>query len=234
MRALLNAPMYHSAPNGFALGVALATAAPGSTPFPGAVLPPNEGARRFISSISPGSYPKFCGLELVNSPLFGPEWQGSAITNDFRAHRIVRFNFTDFTADKAAPKSGYVTQTQADVARTSDAAFRPIALAMGPDGGLYVADWTNPIINHGEVDFRDPRRDKQHGRIWRIAPQGSKPIAWKPVVGLPVDALLNKLLSLNRWEFEQARRELAEVGIGCRLALCPMELHVLAQHQRCE
>jgi hypothetical protein len=145
--------------------------------FPGAVLPPSEGARRFISSISPGSYPKFCGLELVNSPLFGPEWQGSAITNDFRAHRIVRFNFTDFTADKAAAKSGYITQTQADVVRTSDAAFRPIALAMGPDGGLYVADWTNPIINHGEVDFRDPRRDKQHGRIWRIAAGSSSRLA---------------------------------------------------------
>jgi len=178
--------------------------------FPGAVLPPSEGARRYIQSVSPGSYPKFAGLELVNSPLFGPEWQGSAITNDFRAHRIVRFNFTDFTADKATAKSGYITQTQADVVRTSDAAFRPIALAMGPDGGLYVADWTNPIINHGEVDFRDPRRDKQHGRIWRIAPQDSKAIAWEPVAGLPVDTLLHKLLSPNRWEFEQARRELAK------------------------
>ncbi len=185
--------------------------------FSGAVLPPSEGARRFISSISPGSYPKFCGLELVNSPLFGPEWQGSAITNDFRAHRIVRFSFTDFTQsqrkDGSDVKSGYITQAQADVARTSDAAFRPIALKMGPDGGLYVADWTNPIINHGEVDFRDPRRDKQHGRIWRIAPQGSKPIAWEPVAGLPVDALLNKLLSPNRWEFEQARRELAKAKL---------------------
>lgn len=183
--------------------------------FPGAVLPPSEGARRFISSISPGSYPKFCGLELVNSPLFGPEWQGSAITNDFRAHRIVRFSFTDFTQSQSKDgtdvKSGYVTQAQADVARTGDAAFRPIALRMGPDGALYVADWTNPIINHGEVDFRDPRRDKQRGRIWRIAPQGSKPIAWEPVAGLPVDALLGKLLSPNRWEFEQARRELAKV-----------------------
>ncbi|MEQ1851408.1 MAG: hypothetical protein ABMA01_07430, partial [Chthoniobacteraceae bacterium] len=186
--------------------------------FPGAVLPPSEGARRTITSISPGSYPKFAGLELVNSPLFGPEWQGNAITNDFRAHRIVRFSFTDFTQsqrkDGSDVKSGYVTQTQADVVRTSDAAFRPIALKMGPDGGLYVADWTNPIINHGEVDFRDPRRDKQHGRIWRIAPQDSKPIAWEPVAGKPVDVLLAKLLSPSRWEFEQARRELAKAPVA--------------------
>jgi len=184
--------------------------------FPGAVLPPSEGARRTIDSISPGSYPKFCGLEIINSPLFGPEWQGNAVTNDFRAHRIVRFSYNDFTEapNPAERKSGYVTQTQADITRTSDAAFRPIALAMGPDGALYVADWTNPIINHGEVDFRDPRRDKQRGRIWRIAPKDSKALAWEPTAGQPVDKLLTRLLSTNRWEFQQARRELAKVPLA--------------------
>ena len=175
--------------------------------FPGAVLNATEGARRTVSSISPGSYPKFCGLEIVQSPLFGPEWQGNAITNDFRAHRIVRFAFNDFTADDKA-KSGYITKAQPDLVRTSDASFRPIGVAMGPDGGIYIADWTNPIINHGEVDFRDPRRDKQHGRIWRIAPTASKPIAWEPLAGQKPAALLAKLTSANRWEFEQARREL--------------------------
>ena len=39
---------------------------------------------------------------------------------------------------------------------------------MGPDGAIYVADLYNPIIQHGEVDFRDPA-DHKHGRIWRIS-----------------------------------------------------------------
>ena len=184
--------------------------------FPGAIHRSSEGARREIPSISPGSYPKFSGLELVNSPLFGPEWQGNAVTNDFRAHRIVRFGFTDLSvsANPEDRKSGYVTQTLPDIARTSDSTFRPIALKMGPDGAIYVADWTNPIINHGEVDFRDPRRDKQRGRIWRIAPAGSKPLAWEPVKGRPVAGLLASLLSPNRWEFEQARRELGKVPVA--------------------
>lgn len=181
--------------------------------FPGATFPPSEGARRLVGSISPGSYPKFSGLELVHSPLFGADWQGNAITCDFRAHRIVRFSFSDLTAD-AKPSSGYVTQQLDDVVRTSDVAFRPITLKMGPDGGLYVADWSNPIINHGEVDFRDPRRDKLSGRIWRIAPQGSKPLAWAPVAGKPVADLLAKLLSPNRWDFEQSRRELAKLPVA--------------------
>ena len=40
---------------------------------------------------------------------------------------------------------------------------------------LYIADWSNPIINHGEVDFRDERRDRWHGRIWRVTRTGSTP-----------------------------------------------------------
>jgi putative heme-binding domain-containing protein len=181
--------------------------------FPGATFPPSEGARRLIGSISPGGYPKFSGLELLQSPLFSADWQGNAITCDFRAHRIVRFSFSDFTAD-ALPKSGYVTKEMPDVVRTSDVSFRPITPKMGPDGALYVADWSNPIINHGEVDFRDPRRDKLHGRIWRIAPEGSKPLAWEPLTAKPVGDLLAKLLSANRWDFEQARRELAKLPLA--------------------
>jgi len=179
--------------------------------FPGAVLPPSEGARRTISSISPGSYPKFASLEIINSPLFAPDWQGNAITNDFRAHRIVRFAFNDFTKNTPA-KSGYITKAMPDVVRTSDPSFRPVGLSMGPDGALYVADWTNPIINHGEVDFRDPRRDKLHGRIWRIAPAGSKPLAWESLQGKNMQVLLNQLLSPNRWTFEQARRQLRSLN----------------------
>ena len=181
--------------------------------FPGATFPPSEGARRLVGSISPGSYPKFSGLELVQSPLFGADWQGNAITCDFRAHRIVRFGFNDFSLTDA-PKSGYVTKELPDVVRTSDVSFRPITPKMGPDGALYIADWSNPIINHGEVDFRDPRRDKLHGRIWRVAPEGSKPLAWQPILGLPTEALLAKLLSPNRWDFEQARRELAKLPVA--------------------
>ena len=46
--------------------------------------------------------------------------------------------------------------------------FRPVDLQLGPDGGLYVADFYNCIIGHYEVDLKHPRRDRHRGRIWRI------------------------------------------------------------------
>ena len=53
---------------------------------------------------------------------------------------------------------------------------------MGPDGAIYIADWYNPIIQHGEVDFRDPRRDLTHGRIWRVTCKG-RPLVKRPQLG---------------------------------------------------
>jgi hypothetical protein len=161
-----------------------------------------------MPGVSGGGYPKFCSLEIIRSPLFPASWQGHAITNDFRAHRIVRFAINDLSkAD--SPKSAYATTDQPDVVRTPDQSFRPIDVKLGPDGALYVGDWTNPVINHGEVDFRDPRRDKVSGRIWRIAHKDGKPVAWTPVFGRETANLMEALLSGNGWEQEQARQLLS-------------------------
>jgi putative heme-binding domain-containing protein len=83
---------------------------------------------------------------------------------------------------------------------------------MGPDGAIYVADWYNPIIQHGEVDFRDPRRDKTHGRIWRITAKG-RPLVPRPkLVGATVPELLDHLKAPEDWTRRQAKRVLQERG----------------------
>ena len=177
--------------------------------FPGATFAPFEGSSATMPSVSRGGYPKFCGLEIVRSPLFPADWQGNAITSDFRAHRIVRFSIDDLEKSQP-PRSAFATADQPDVVRTPDQSFRPIDLKFGPDGALYVADWTNPVINHGEVDFRDPRRDKKHGRIWRIVSKGAKALPWEALTKRSTVELLDGLLSPNLWEQEQSRRLLSQ------------------------
>ena len=173
--------------------------------LPGASYVTAPKARRILDSVSPGSYPKFASIEIIRSQQFPPDWQGDMITCDFRAHRVVRFKISDQVA-------GYVTQEMPDVLRTTADSFRPIDVKMGPDGALYVADWSNPIIQHGEVDFRDPRRDKEHGRIWRIAAKGRAALAKVDFTKLKNPALLEKLVSPNHYETESARRVLVERG----------------------
>src|SRR5439155_3178922 len=95
--------------------------------------------------------------------------------------------------------SGYVTRSMPDLLRTTNVTFRPIDVKLGPDGALYIADWSNPIIQHGEVDFRDPRRDRVHGRIWRVAYKGGKTAVKMDLIKASNTELVNQLLSPNAW-----------------------------------
>jgi putative heme-binding domain-containing protein len=173
--------------------------------FPGATFEAYAGARRVLKGISPGSYPKFCSLEIVYSQHFPDDWQGDMITCDFRANRVVRFKVMEEGA-------GYVAVEAGDLLRSKEVSFRPIDVKLGPDGALYIADWSNPIIQHGEVDFRDPRRDHEHGRIWRVTCKG-RPLNPRPqLVKATNTELLDKLKSPNGYERAQGRRVLIERG----------------------
>ncbi|HZQ46769.1 MAG TPA: PVC-type heme-binding CxxCH protein, partial [Verrucomicrobiae bacterium] len=173
--------------------------------IPGATYFTYAEMRRELKSVSAGSYPKFCGLELVESRQFPDDWQGNAITCDFRAHRVVRFAIEE-------KDSGYATREMPDLLRTTNVTFRPIDVKLGPDGALYIADWSNPIIQHGEVDFRDPRRDHEYGRIWRVTAKGRPLIKRPKLVNASNQDLFNQLLSPNKYNEQQARRVLTERG----------------------
>ena len=132
--------------------------------FPGSVFVTAPDAERFVAGLNPGS-PKHCGLEILSGRHLPPELDGQMITNDFRAHRVCRFEVTEDGA-------GYSSRQHPELIKTDHVAFRPIDVKMGPDGAIYIADWYNPIIQHGEVDFRDERRDQKRGRIWRVTAKG--------------------------------------------------------------
>lgn len=174
--------------------------------IPGAYFMTSQGPHvsRILHGLNPGS-PKHCGLEIVSGRHFPDDWQGDCITNDFRGHRVCRF--------KLQPDgSTYASREQVEVIKSSHPAFRPIDVKMGPDGALYIADWYNPIIQHGEVDFRDPRRDKTHGRIWRVTAKG-RPLVPKPkLVDATIPELLERLKDPEDWTRLQAKRVLKERG----------------------
>jgi putative heme-binding domain-containing protein len=172
---------------------------------PQAMYETYAGARRILGSVSPGSYPKFCSLEMIYSKQFPEDWQGNFITCDFRANRVVRFSVNE-------QGSAYVTKEMPTFIRTTNVTFRPIDVKLGPDGALYIADWSNPIIQHGEVDFRDPRRDRVHGRIWRVTYKGRPALEAPQLVKASNADLLDDLLSPNAFNKEQARRVLNERG----------------------
>ncbi|MFM8273419.1 MAG: PVC-type heme-binding CxxCH protein [Gemmata sp.] len=161
-------------------------------------------ASRVLHGLNPGS-PKYCGLEMISGRHFPDDWQGDLITNDFRGHRVCRFKLKD-------DGSTFASREMTEVIKSNHGAFRPIDVKMGPDGALYIADWYNPIIQHGEVDFRDPRRDKTHGRIWRVTAKGRDLVKPPKLVDATVPELLEHLKAPEQWTRQQAKRVLKERG----------------------
>lgn len=161
-------------------------------------------AQRVLHGLNPGS-PKYCGLEIVSGRHFPDDWQGDLITNDFRGHRVCRFKLKD-------DGSTFQSREMTEVIKSNHPAFRPIDVKMGPDGALYIADWYNPIIQHGEVDFRDPRRDHTHGRIWRVTAKGRDLVKPPKLVDATVPELLEALKAPEQWTRQQAKRVLKERG----------------------
>jgi putative heme-binding domain-containing protein len=162
------------------------------------------GASRVFPGLNPGS-PKYCGHEILSGRHLPEEWRGNLITNDFRGHRVCRFVLQE-------DGSGFAAVQQADLIRTNHAAFRPVDVKMGPDGAIYIADWYNPIIQHGEVDFRDPRRDHVHGRIWRVTCKG-RPLVRRPrLANASTEDVLDALKAPEGWTRHFAKRVLKERG----------------------
>ena len=172
--------------------------------FPGATFIAAYRSERTLSGLNPDN-PKHSGLAIISGRHMPDSLQGHMIANDFRANRVNRFAISD-------TEKGYVSAAAGDLIWTDHIAFRPVDATVGPDGALYIADWYNPIIQHGEVDFRDPRRDHVHGRIWRISAKDRPLVEVPDLPSASATELLDMLLLPELWTRTQARRLLKESG----------------------
>jgi len=91
--------------------------------------------------------------------------------------------------------AGYRADTH-PILTTEDQWFRPVDVCAAPDGSLYVADWNDAGV--GGHYMADQKVETMTGRIYRLAPKGSKPFVPKLNLGTPagcVEALKSPNLS---------------------------------------
>ncbi len=143
---------------------------------------------------------------------FPGEWRdvffiNNPITRKVQAIRVHRNSSPSPLGGKRAGErgegygNGWQLEHLPDFVLSSDPWFRPVAMAFGPDGCLYVVDWYNQIISHNEVPRKHPERDKTRGRVWRIRHESQPHRTEVPNLYTANDAqLLISLKAANTWE----------------------------------
>lgn len=127
------------------------------------------------------------GNQVLSSTHFPPEYE-----NNFLIYNVI--GFLGIKRYKLEYDNGVAQGTEiGDLIYSDDPNFRPTSGVIGADGALYISDWQNPLIGHMQHNIRDPKRDHEHGRIYRITATGrplAEPVA---IAGEPVEKLLDLL-----------------------------------------
>lgn len=152
----------------------------------------------FSGFLDTGSHPKYqefwkrpsrpCpGTAILSSRHFPDDWQGSFLnTNVITIQGIFRVKLTE---DGASIK-GETLENLISTDLTKTPNFRPSGVAVAPDGSLYVMDWSQMLIGHLQHHLRDPNRDHQHGRLYRITFPGRPLLTPKKISGESIENLL--------------------------------------------
>lgn len=150
-----------------------------------------------------------CGLAIYQSSLFPKTYRNQLIFGNLHGHRLVT-NYTDPHA------STYVGRHGSDFMRANDMHFIPVTQKVGPDGALYVSDWSDQQICHRGSNAVE-NWDRSNGRIYRISYAGWKP--WKGDLGKePDQSLAMKILDQeNSWECRMAQHILQERAASKKL-----------------
>lgn len=141
-----------------------------------------------------------CGTLVYLGDQFPPEYRNTVLMCNIHGKKINR----DVLVRKG---SGYVATHGKDLMTAKDPWFMGVTLKMGPDGSVYVSDWSDT----GECHTAKP--DKTTGRIYKISfgpPKAEKPDLYK----MSDEKLVELQTSKNEYLVRHARRILQERAAG--------------------
>lgn len=142
-------------------------------------------------------------LAVYEGGLFGAPYEGSFIAPNSMLNVV-------WNSSRIRDGSTYRTVDRPDLAVSTDRWFRPVYCGVGPDGGVYVADWYDTRLSH--VSPTDDWH-KDSGRVYRIRPANSNPAySAGDLSKLSAGELVKHFESPNKWIRQRASLELGWRG----------------------
>jgi hypothetical protein len=142
------------------------------------------------------------GAEFVSSRHFPDEFQGHFMVCN--SIGFLGISMSAITEEGA----GFKGSLAGDLISSSDPNYRPVDLEFAPDGSLYFIDWHNALVGHMQHNARDPNRDRDHGRIYRITYPGRPLVKPAKIAGASIAELLENLKLPEYRTRYRTRREL--------------------------
>ncbi|HET6571989.1 MAG TPA: PVC-type heme-binding CxxCH protein [Fimbriiglobus sp.] len=140
-----------------------------------------------------------CGGILYEADAFPKEYRDQYIAGNLLSNAVYWHKLeTDGSTFKA--------HHGGELLETDDVRFRPVDLMLGPDGSVYVADWTDPRAAH--LDPID-NWEKANGRVYRIEYQGTPKLPAFDLRKKSSAELVELLRHPNAWWRREARQLLA-------------------------
>jgi mono/diheme cytochrome c family protein/glucose/arabinose dehydrogenase len=156
-----------------------------------------------------------CSPLYYRSTTFSKEYYGNVFvcepSGNLVKRNVVRENGFLLSAFDPHPGTEFVAST--------DERFRPVHLATGPDGTLYIADMYRGLVQHGayvtpylreQTLSRKLVQPVHYGRIWRVVPENWKPSPIKKLSSTSSAELVGYLSNENGWYRDIAQRLLIE------------------------
>lgn len=175
------------------------------TPLSGAQFGGRQGLNPVFNT--EGTRP-VVGSDYLVTRNFPKEMQGQFIyACVINMNGIPRFEIHDDGAGYAGSRVKKDGQPD-DLLRATDKHFRPVDPQIGPDGALWFGDWSNALIGHMQYSQRDPNRDHQRGRIYRLVHKEQPLVEPLTQYGKPIADLLEQFRAYEWRTRQRVRREL--------------------------
>ncbi len=103
--------------------------------------------------------------------------------------------------------STFLNVDEEKILKTKDHWFRPVDIKVGPDGGIYLADWYDSRLSH--IDPRDTW-NKNTGRIYRLRNKTNTKVKSFDLSTYSNQQLIELLSHENKWFRQQALRQFGD------------------------